>query len=259
MGISEEELKRRVPSVYSDASFGQASETYLQIKTSDVLSLFLDIGWEVQTATEINVSNKGRKGFQKHMLILEHPSMIFQDEGKLNVVIRNSHDRSNSLEIFYGFLRFVCSNQLFVRNLGNGNQKSFHHHKANLDTIKDWVAEILFGFNDLADDIRFLKAKILNQSQIKEFANTALDYRFQSDLREYRRYLADSILRVRRNEDNGNSAWRVFNRVQEAITKGLAYYPDKNKYMRYIKCRPIQGIDRLISFNTDLWQLAKEI
>ncbi|MGQ2801670.1 DUF932 domain-containing protein [Leptospira santarosai] len=259
MGISEEELKRRVPSVYSDASLGQVSKKYLQIKTPDVLSLFLDIGWEVQTATEINVLSKDRKGFQKHMLILEHPSMIFQDEGKLNVVILNSHDRFNSLEIFYGFLRFVCSNQLLVRNLGNGNQKSFHHHKANLDTIKDWVAEILFGFNDLADDIRFLKAKVLNQSQIKEFANTALDYRFQSDLREYRRYLADSILRVRRNEDNGNTAWKVFNRVQETITKGLAYYPDKNKYMKYIKCRPIQGMDRLISFNTDLWQLAKEI
>ncbi|AVV49251.1 DUF932 domain-containing protein [Leptospira santarosai] len=259
MGISEEELKRRVPSVYSDASLGQVSEKYLQIKTSDVLSLFLDIGWEVQTATEINVSNKDRKGFQKHMLILEHPSMIFQDEGKLNVVIRNSHDRSNSLEIFYGFLRFACSNQLLVRNLGNGNQKSFRHHKANLDAIKDWVAEILFGFNDLADDIRFLKAKVLNSSQIKEFANTALDYRFQSDLQEYRRYLADSILRVRRNEDDGNTAWKMLNRIQETITKGLAYYPDKNKYMKYIKCRPIQGMDRLISFNTDLWQLAKEI
>ncbi|EMO73341.1 DUF932 domain-containing protein [Leptospira santarosai] len=259
MGISEEELKRRVPSVYSDASVGQASEKYLQIKTSDVLSLFLDIGWEVQTATEINVRSKDRKGFQKHMLILEHPSMIFQDEGKLNVVIRNFHDRSNSLEIFYGFMRFACSNQLFVRNLGNDNQKSFHHHKANLDTIKDWVAEILFGFNDLSNDIRFLKAKVLNQSQIKEFANTALDYRFQSDLREYRRYLADSILKVRRNEDDGNTAWKVLNRVQETIIKGLAYYPDKNKYMRYIKCRPIQGMDRLISFNTDLWQLAKEI
>ncbi|TQE78750.1 DUF932 domain-containing protein [Leptospira noguchii] len=259
MGISEEELKRRVPSVYSDASLGQVSEKYLPIKTSDVLPFFLDIGWEVQTATEINVLSKDRKGFQKHMLILEHPSMIFQDEGKLNVAIRNSHDRSNSLEIFYGFLRFACSNQLLVRNLGNGNQKSFRHHKVNLDAIKDWVAEILFGFNDLVDDIRFLKAKILNSSQIKKFANTALDYRFQSDLQEYRRYLAESILKVHRNEDDGNTAWKVFNRVQETTTKGLAYYPDKNRYMRYIKCRPIQGMDRLISFNTDLWQLAKEI
>ncbi|EMO00815.1 PF06067 domain protein [Leptospira interrogans serovar Pomona str. UT364] len=185
--------------------------------------------------------------------------MIFQDEGKLNVVIYNSHNRSNSLEIFYGFLRFACSNQLLIRNLGNGNQKSFRHHKANLEVIKDWVVEILFGFNDLADDIRFLKVKVLNPSQVKEFANTALDYRFQSDLQEYRRYLVESILRVRRNEDNGNTAWKVLNRVQETITKGLASYPDKNKYMRYIKCRPIQGLDRLISFNTDLWQLAKEI
>ncbi|MBE0305403.1 DUF932 domain-containing protein [Leptospira interrogans] len=259
MGISEEELKRRIPSVYSEAYFGQVSKKHLQIKTSDVLSLFLDLGWEIQSATEINVRNKDRKGFQKHMLILEHPTMIFEDEGKLNVVIRNSHDRSNSLEIFYGFLRFACSNQLLIRNLGNGSQKSFRHYKADLDAIKDWVVEILFGFNDLADDIRFLKAKVLNSSQVQEFANTALDYRFQSDLREYRRYLVESILRVRRNEDDGNTTWKVLNRVQESIIKGLASYPDKNKYMRYIKCRPIQGMDRLISFNTDLWQLAKEI
>ncbi|WP_061218569.1 DUF932 domain-containing protein [Leptospira weilii] len=259
MGISEEELKRRIPSVYSEAYFGQVSKKHLQIKTSDVLSLFLDLGWEIQSATEINVRNKYRKGFQKHMLILEHPTMIFEDEGKLNVVIYNPHDRSNSLEIFYGFLRFACSNQLLIRNLGNGNQKTFRHHKANLDAIKDWVVEILFGFNDLMDDIRFLKAKVLNPNQVKEFANTALDYRFQSDLREYRRYLVESILRVRRNEDDGNTAWKVLNRVQETITKGLASYPDKSKYMRYIKCRPIQGMDRLVSFNTDLWQLAKEI
>ncbi|EKO59074.1 DUF932 domain-containing protein [Leptospira kirschneri] len=259
MGISEEELKRRVPSVYSEAYFGQVNERHLHIKTSDVLSLFLDLGWEVQSATEIKVRNKDRKGFHKHMIILEHPTMIFEDEGKLNVVIRNSHDRSNSLEIFYGFLRFACSNQLLIQSLGNGNQKSYRRHKANLDTIKEWVVEILFGFNDLQGDIRFLQAKTLNPSQIKEFANTALDYRFQSDLREYRRYLVESILRVRRNEDDGNTAWKVLNRVQETITKGIASYPDKNNYMRYIKCRPIQGMDRLISFNTDLWQLAKEI
>ncbi|UPY77616.1 DUF945 domain-containing protein [Leptospira weilii] len=257
MGISEEELKRRIPSVYSEAHFGQVSKKHLQqIKTSDVLSLFLDLGWEIQSATAVPVRNKERHGFQKHMLILEHPTMIFEDEGKLNVAIYNPHNRLNSLEIFYGFLRFACSNQLLIRN---GHQKSFRHHKANLDTIKEWVGGILFGFNDLADDIRFLKAKVLNSSQIKEFANTTLDYRFQSDLREYRRYLVESILRVRRNEDDGNSAWKVLNRVQETITKGLASYPDKKKYMRYIKCRPIQGMDRLISFNTDLWQLAKEI
>ncbi|WP_017850727.1 DUF932 domain-containing protein [Leptospira interrogans serovar Szwajizak] len=259
MGISEEELKRRVPSIYSEAYFGQVNERYLHIKTSDVLSLFLDLGWEIQSATAVPVRNQKRHGFQKHMIILEHPTMLFQDEGKLNVVIKNSHNRSNSLEIFYGFLRFACSNQLLIRNLGNGNQKSFHHNKANLDAIKEWVVEILFGFNDLQSDIRFLKAKVLNPSQVKEFANTALDYRFQSNLREYRRYLVESILRVRRTEDNGNTAWKVLNRVQETITKGLVSYPDKNKYMRYIKCRPIQGMDRLISFGTDLWQLAKEI
>ncbi|EMM77499.1 hypothetical protein LEP1GSC040_1691 [Leptospira santarosai str. 2000030832] len=32
------------------------------------------------------------------------------------------------------------------------------------------MQKFFFGFNDLADDIRFLKAKVLNQSQIKEFA-----------------------------------------------------------------------------------------
>lgn len=54
MGISEEELKRRVPSVYSDASVGQVSEKYLQIKTSDVLPFFEEHNVKVQTVLTDN-------------------------------------------------------------------------------------------------------------------------------------------------------------------------------------------------------------
>lgn len=54
MGINEEELKRRVSSVYLDASFGQVSETYLQIKTSDVLPFFEEHNVKVQTVLTDN-------------------------------------------------------------------------------------------------------------------------------------------------------------------------------------------------------------
>ncbi|ULG76283.1 DUF945 domain-containing protein [Leptospira interrogans] len=253
MGISEEELKRRIPSVYSGAYFGQVSERYLQIKTSDVLSLFLDLRWEIQSATAIQVRNQERHGFQKHMIILEHPSMIFEDEGKMNVVIRNSHDQSNSLEIFYGFMRIVCANQLMVRNLGKvGNHASFRHYKTNLNLIKERVVEILFGFNDLQADIRFLQAKELNPFQVKSFAKKAVDYRFGTNFLEFRTELIEAALQTRRTEDCGNIAWKVLNRVQETLVNGIGRYATQATLSKSKKIRSLKNIDRLISFNDNL-------
>ncbi|OOV41846.1 hypothetical protein B1H38_16720 [Leptospira borgpetersenii serovar Ballum] len=62
-----------------------------------------------------------------------------------------------------------------------------------------------------------------------------------------------------RNEDNEYSAWNVLNRVQEAISKKLAVYPSKRNSLRYRKVEPIYEIDRRITLNCELWNLAKDI
>ncbi|MCR1795767.1 DUF945 domain-containing protein [Leptospira sp. id769339] len=258
MSISYEELKERVPSVFKDASYGKPSERYLQIKTSDVLSHFFDKGWEVQTATEMNVRTDARKGFQKHLVILKHDEYLLEGEGNLNVVIRNSHDQTNALEIFYGFMRVACANQLMVKNIGRvGEHSVFRHYKTNQEAILNKIEEVLKGFEGMIEEIRFLKAKELNPGQVNSFISKAIDLRFGSDFIVDQESIQRSVLRVRRSEDEGFDAWRVLNRVQETFVKGIGRYMVPSVGLKKIKS--LSSIDRLVSFNDDLWKLAKSI
>lgn len=257
MSISHEELKERAPSVFSDSHYGQTSERYLHIKTSDVLSLFQEKGWEIQAASEKNVRIEDRKGFQKHLVILKHNDYRIEDEGNLNVVIRNSHDQTNSLELFYGFMRAVCGNQLMVRNLGTGEHSVFRHNKKNQQPIQNKINQVLSGFDSFVEEIRFLKAKELSPDKVKLFVRKAVDLRFGSDFVINQESIENLVLRVRRTEDQGFDSWKVLNRVQETFVKGLGRYLVPSVGQRKIKS--LTSIDRLVSFNNDLWQLAKTI
>lgn len=257
MSISYEELKERAPSVFSDSHYGQTSERYLHIKTSDVISLFQEKGWEIQTASEKNVRVEDRKGFQKHLVILKHNDYRIEGEGNLNVVIRNSHDQTNSRELFYGFMRIVCGNQLMVRNLGTGEHSIFRHYKKNREPIQTKINQVLNGFDSFVEEIKFLKAKDLSPDKVKLFVRKAVDLRFGSDFAVDQESVENSVLRVRRTEDQGFDSWKVLNRVQETFVKGLGRYIVPSVGQRKIKS--LTSIDRLVSFNNDLWQLAKII
>lgn len=258
MSFSYEDLKERAPSVFKDASYGKPSERYLQIKTSDVLSHFFDKGWEVQSVAEKNVRKEDRRGFQKHLVILKHTDYRIEDEGNLNVVIRNSHDQTNALEIFYGFMRVACANQLMVKDIGRvGDHSVFRHYKTNQEAIQNKIEEVINGFGGLIDEIRFLKAKELNSEQVNSFVTKAVDLRFGQDFVLDRESIKRSVLRVRRLEDNGFDAWRVLNRVQETFVKGIGRYMVPAIGLKKIKS--LSSIDRLVSFNDDLWHLAKNI
>ncbi|AXR68722.1 DUF932 domain-containing protein [Leptospira mayottensis] len=260
MGISDEELKKKVISTYLEIAFGRANKKKLRYKTSDVLSLFFDIGWEVQTVTERNYRYEDMSSYQKYLLILEHKDMVYQEEGKVNVVIRDSNDHPNSLEIFYGFFRYAGHNQLLFRNQDSEYQQRISpNDKPDSKFVKDRVAEIHFGFNEFLDDIRFLKSKILSMDQVIEFANQALRYRFRTKRVEFERDMLRNLLTIYRNEDNEYSAWNVLNRVQEAISKKFAVYPSKRNSLRYRKVEPIYEIDRRITLNCELWNFAKNI
>ncbi|TGL45676.1 DUF932 domain-containing protein, partial [Leptospira wolffii] len=204
MSISLEELKERAPSVFKDSSYGKPSGIYFHIKTSDVLSLFQEKGWEIQAASEINVRSNDRKGFQKHLVILRHRDYRIEGEGDLNVVIRNSHDQTNSFELFYGFMRVACSNQLMVRNLGRaGDHTIFRHYKTNQEPIQSKINQVLNGFDQFAEEIRYLKAKELFPDKVKLFVKEAVHLRFGSEHLIDQDSIQTAVLRVRRPEDQG--------------------------------------------------------
>jgi hypothetical protein len=58
--------------------------------------------------------------------------------------------------------------------------------------------------------------------------------------------MAQRLLTVRREEDNGDTAWQVYNRVQENVVRGIEGVT-----------RPLRGYDDHIRVNRLLWKGAE--
>jgi hypothetical protein len=63
------------------------------------------------------------------------------------------------------------------------------------------------------------------------------------------------ILKVRRPEDEGNSLWVVFNRIQESVVRGGQMFVDARGRMREQKA--IRNLDKSLKMNQELWALAE--
>jgi len=61
-------------------------------------------------------------------------------------------------------------------------------------------------------------------------------------------------LEVRRELDEGNDLWTVFNRVQEAVTHGGTARLNDRRHTRGIK-----AVDSTIRVNTRLWKAAEAL
>ena len=159
-------------------------------------------------------------------------------------------------------MRILCSNQLFTRNLGTGSLIRINHSTQNIEK------KVLDGFHTMIDFlpvynkiIHLLRNKILTKSQKEEFARRGLQLRFQDDPDKMKQIGHQPILSPRRREDMNNSAWTVFNCVQENLIKGGIPFErisikGKNEIAH---TRPLRGVSRLPEFNDALLDLILEI
>jgi hypothetical protein len=92
-----------------------------------------------------------------------------------------------------------------------------------------------------------LKNKELTSKQIMQFAAEALDLRFKD-----KNINAEQLLNVHRPEDEGNSLWAVFNRIQENLTK-----PNMLVDMNGRLIGGTSSVKQDIKVNQDLFQLAE--
>jgi hypothetical protein len=66
----------------------------------------------------------------------------------------------------------------------------------------------------------------------------------------------EELLAIERNEDNGNTLWKVFNRVQEKIVGGSFTYVNEEGKLR--KARPIKNFQQDMALNGQLWEIAEQ-
>jgi hypothetical protein len=208
-----------VPNILTqDKAHPARSPRYSLIKTIDVLKSFQESGFNYSLISQERCRN-GRAGFGTHLVALEHPEIGFRDreldkEIKPRLYLKNSYHGGSRFMLDLGIFRMYCQNGLFVGLL----LESFRKKHIGLDSsnIKQAVVDMKRALNEtLIPMVHGLMETEMSEGAQVMFAKAAL------------------AERLRDNEDKGNSAWKVLNRVQENLGLNFRNAPVDVKY-RYM-------------------------
>ena len=99
------------------------------------------------------------------------------------------------------------------------------------------------------------KARTLDEEERRQFAEQALLLRYPSLVAAP--VNANTLLQVRRPEDEGTSLWSVSNCVQEHLLRGGVSDQRRDQRGKLRSVRALRGIDSKVGLNKALWGLAE--
>ena len=265
--LNDEDIKYLCPVAFKDKMsieeinrFG-LSKHYSFVPTMNVVNDLRALGYEVVDAKQVSARKKSTKGYQKHMLTLEHPK--YKVEGSKEypqILLTNSHDGGNAFTLSAGIFRLVCSNGLVIKTEDYGSARLVHKGYS-FEAVQTLVKEFEVTVAEVLDKITAMKKVQLTKDQQIEFAKQAALLRFKS--KSYNEdniekvVNIDDLLNIERKEDAGNGLYEVFNRVQESLINGKYTYLGTKDKPR--KARPIKNFKQNIEVNKKLSELAFEL
>lgn len=257
-----EEVLQVIESAKAKEKANHLSKKYQFFSTEEIIEELKLHDWTLVKQGEVKIRKTGKNyqsriGKQRHILIFENPEFQIENEGKINLCVRNSHDGGGCLEVFFGFMRIVCANQIFSKSLGDGTSIKLRHSQNYKEEFKNLISTIIPLIEKYKEQLISLKTKVLTDEQILHFANEAIKSRFGNMSTVQSCLDVNKILISKRLEDNGKSAWVVFNRVQEYLVQGGLTYETTNKKGKTVErtTRKLKSINSLIAFNDYLYQL----
>ena len=250
------EAMEYVPAIGATGPAAKVSDRYQFISTRGILERVEQEGWRITNAT-----SQGRSPYAQHRITLVHEDQLsklqsFHDPAQIEGIPRiemfNSHNLTKRLMFAIGFFRFVCSNGLIVATGPAETIRTKHRFSDDRFTqIMDQVSEISQRFPIINEKINDFKSRELTEQEQYSFAKYAITGRFIYRPAMPKRFqnldrTAERLLAHRREEDNGNSTWQVFNRVQENLIMGMEGFS-----------RPIRGYTDSTKINQLLWKGAE--
>ena len=288
--LNDEDIKYLCPVAFKDkmtkAEINRLglSKHYSFVPTMNVVNDLRALGYEVVDAKQVSARKKSTKGYQKHMITLEHPKYKLDQvneveisDGKTEtqvkkpteypqILLTNSHDGGNAFTLSAGIFRLVCSNGLVIKTEDYGSARLVHKGYS-FEAVQKLVKEFEETVSEVLNKITEMKKVQLTKEQQIEFAKKAALLRFTA--KSYNEdniadvVNIDDLLNVDRKEDAGNGLYEVFNRVQESIVQGKYLYAASGKVndadTKTRKARPIKNFKQSIDVNKKLSALAFEL
>ena len=288
--LNDEDIKYLCPVAFKDkmtkAEINRLglSKHYSFVPTMNVVNDLRALGYEVVDAKQVSARKKSTKGYQKHMITLEHPKYKLDQVKEVEIadgetetqvkkpteypqiLLTNSHDGGNAFTLSAGIFRLVCSNGLVIKTEDYGSARLVHKGYS-FEAVQKLVKEFEETVSEVLNKITEMKKVELTKEQQIEFAKKAALLRFTA--KSYNEdniekvVNIDDLLNVERKEDAGNGLYEVFNRVQESIVQGKYLYAASGKVndadTKTRKARPIKNFKQSIDVNKKLSALAFEL
>jgi hypothetical protein len=208
--------KIELPEVFSQTQPKEdVSDKYQMINTEDVLHRLSNIGFELEGIQVAGVRKESNRDKQKHLATMKYKDME-TPEGVPTIVIQNSHNRSSGFNIHTGFIRFACMNGLIAGS--NIESLKVKHTNQEWDYLfGNFIYQYMDNVQKMQEEHRRLASKVWNSVKLRYFLEEASKIRYNiEDVMDI-----NELNLVRRIEDRGNDGYKIYNRVQEALTQGL--------------------------------------
>src|SRR5665213_1476153 len=257
--LADDQIRALAPSVFAASPLPDVSQRYAFVPTAQIVSRLRESGWSPVVASEQIVRLDNRRGFQKHLLRFQRSDVQpVAGEYSPELVLINSHDRSSAYQLHAGLFRFVCGNGMIIAD-ATFERVSIRHSGFTPDEVIDASFKLLDRVPAITARVDAFKQRQLNDSEIVTFAEAALRLRFEdvknAPINPHR------LLDCRRDADEGNDLWHVFNRVQEHLLRGgqRDWLRKREDGRRFPRTRAISGLDQNIRLNRALWNLAERV
>lgn len=255
--MSLDEMVRFAPSVAQQVAHPDLSEHYNVFPTIELVQHFSQLGWYPVQAVEVRVRDAKNRGFQKHMVRLEHPDCKLSNNEYLQLLITNATNGKLSFQNALGVWSCICSNGLIVGEEFYSAPK-IRHIGFTFQSVINASNRMLEYAPMITHEIGELRQTKLIQDEREAFAEAAVEVIMPKSEREGKYINPKDLLIPQRRADYAqqDTLWGTFNIVQENATQGHVKIRYEGSPVER-KMRSVQSIDRNIDINRALWKLTE--
>jgi hypothetical protein len=252
--LTEIELQRYTPSVFSTESNDKTSDKYAVIPTIEVVRGLQKEGFYPVMAQQSRVRNSDNKPFTKHILRFRHHNSLEKSGNTPEIVLVNSHDGKSSYQLRGGIYRLVCMNGLIV-----GSEYchfKIRHQGDVIGRVTESANQIMQVIPRALEVADAWKGITLEHGQLRAYAGSALLLKY--DQNDPLLQTPERFLVPQRVGDTSKDLWTTFNILQEKLIRGGTRYYDQESN-QYRRTRAIGSINENTRLNTALWNLTEKM
>jgi hypothetical protein len=233
---------------------GGARSKYVFTPSTDIISTMNSAGFDLVSVSQNPSKNPIRNEFGAHIMRFQTPSLSIRSAGadtaKPEVVIINSHDGTKHITVEMGIFRLVCSNGLMIKSQDFGGFRQ-RHQRITPQSLMERISAHTDTLPSTIDRINGWAGREMSSAERRAFARQAITLRLGE---EYSPAESDliSLLEPKREADNSNDVWSVFNVVQENLIRGGFQANERT-------ARGISNPWVDMAINQSLWSMAEEL